>query len=250
MGAFEGGLSAVRKQMMQHAHMLRALMERHPGLDPKKGRRCADGVCNQAGEDNRNVARMASLFWLVCRGRSLGETIDPCVPRGCLLWRSRAGGPGRQGMLHLAGGVRQMTRAYVVSKASKAYRTDARMHDSSFSAFCEPGDADVSVGQKPWAGQPRTWSSVPGWLGKIEDVVCTATAEEGCRCTREGYPDREIVPVTNMRRKQDDLIFDRDEFSDPNPASRGWPDLNRPSERMEVSRREMPPDSTTVRLHC
>lgn len=74
VGAFGGSLSAVRADDLA-AHVIRALMERHPGLDPKKIDDVLMGCANQAGEDNRNVARMASLLaglpWSVP-----GETIN------------------------------------------------------------------------------------------------------------------------------------------------------------------------------
>ena len=103
VGAFGGSLSAVRADDLA-AHVLRALMERHPGLDPGKIDDVLMGCANQAGEDNRNVARMASLLaglpWSVP-----GETINRlCASGMSAVAQSRRAILAGEGDLFLAGG--------------------------------------------------------------------------------------------------------------------------------------------------
>ena len=132
IGNFGGTLSPVRADDLA-AHAIKGLMDRNPGLDFSKIEDVIMGCANQAGEDNRNVARMAGL--LAGLPSSVpGETVNRLCASGMasVIHASRAI-HSDAGDLFIAGGVEHMTRGpWVISKTSKAYGRDAQMHDSSF----------------------------------------------------------------------------------------------------------------------
>ncbi|HPF90283.1 MAG TPA: 3-oxoadipyl-CoA thiolase, partial [Flavobacteriales bacterium] len=132
IGSFTGSLSPVRADDLA-AHVIKALLERHTGLDPAAVDDVIMGCANQAGEDNRNVARMALLL----AGMPVtvpGETVN----RLCASGMSAVVQAGRaiaaeNGDLFIAGGVEHMTRGpWVMSKTSTPYGRDAQLFDSSF----------------------------------------------------------------------------------------------------------------------
>ena len=131
VGRYGGGLAQVRPDDLA-AHVLKALMERNPSLDPAAIDDVILGCANQAGEDNRNVARMAALL------AGLPETVPgSTVNRLCgsgldalgLAARSIRSGDTD---LMIAGGVESMSRApFVMGKAETAYSRAAEMHDTT-----------------------------------------------------------------------------------------------------------------------
>ena len=131
IGSFRGTLSAVRTDDLA-AHAIKSLIEKIPDLDWSKIDDVIMGCANQAGEDNRNVARMASLL----AGLSFsvpGETVNRLCASGmsATIHAMRAIRSG-EGDLFIASGVENMTRGpWVISKVSKPFGRDAQMHDSS-----------------------------------------------------------------------------------------------------------------------
>ena len=132
IGSFRGGLSSVRTDDLA-AHVIKSLMARHPDLDPALVDDVILGCANQAGEDNRNVARMALLLaglpWSVP-----GETVNRLCASGmsAVISANRAIHAG-DGDLFISGGVENMTRGpWVISKSDQPFGSGAEMHDSSF----------------------------------------------------------------------------------------------------------------------
>ena len=131
IGNLGGALSSVRADDLA-AHALAALLARHPALDPARIDDVILGCANQAGEDNRNVARMALLL----AGLPVtvpGETVNRLCASGlsavASAARSIAAGAGA---LYLAGGVESMTRApFVLSKGSTPFARDVQLFDTS-----------------------------------------------------------------------------------------------------------------------
>ena len=132
IGNFGGSLAALRADDLA-AQVLAGLLERHPNLDPESIEDVLLGCANQAGEDNRNVARMASLL----AGYPIevpGETVNRLCASGlaAAVNATRALRNG-EGNVYVAGGVEHMTRGpWVISKTSSAFGRDAQMYDSSF----------------------------------------------------------------------------------------------------------------------
>ena len=132
IGNFGGTLSPVRADDLA-AHVIKALISRNNHLDFKKVEDVILGCANQAGEDNRNVARMAALL-AGLPYEVPGETVNRLCASGMasVIHASRAIQTD-SGDLFISGGVEHMTRGpWVISKSSKAFGRDAQMHDSSF----------------------------------------------------------------------------------------------------------------------
>src|SRR5215217_5963835 len=131
VGNIGGGLSEVRADDLA-AHVIAELLRRNAALDPAQITDVILGNANQAGEDNRNVARMASLL----AGLPVtvpGETVN----RLCASGMSAVANAARavklgEGDFYIAGGVENMTRApYALSKAAKPFARDMEMFDTS-----------------------------------------------------------------------------------------------------------------------
>ena len=131
IGSLGGALSDVRTDDLA-AHAIRELLRRHAALDPDDITDVILGCANQAGEDNRNVARMASLLAGLPVGVP-GETVNRLCASGLSAIASAARGViVGDGDVYVAGGVESMTRApYVLSKASKPFARDMELYDSS-----------------------------------------------------------------------------------------------------------------------
>jgi acetyl-CoA acyltransferase len=131
IGSFGGALSEVRSDDMA-ALVIQRLLERHPNLDRAQIADVILGCANQAGEDNRNIARMAGL--LAGLPTSVpGETVNRLCASGmsAVVNAARAVQLG-DGDVYIAGGVESMTRApYVLSKSGKAFARDAQLFDTS-----------------------------------------------------------------------------------------------------------------------
>jgi acetyl-CoA acyltransferase len=132
IGNFGGTLSPVRTDDLG-AIVMKELVSRNPSLNTEEIEDVLYGCANQAGEDNRNVARMCSL--LAGLPYSIGgETVNRLCASGMAstINGARAIKIG-DGDIYLTGGVEHMTRApWVISKASQPFGRDAQMHDSSF----------------------------------------------------------------------------------------------------------------------
>src|SRR5450759_5773674 len=131
IGSFAGSLSRVRADDLA-AHVIARLVERHPSVEPERITDVIFGCANQAGEDNRNVARMAAL--LAGLPTSVpGETVNRLCASGmaAIANAARAIKTG-EGDVFIAGGVESMTRSpYVLSKASKPFARDMELFDTT-----------------------------------------------------------------------------------------------------------------------
>jgi acetyl-CoA acetyltransferase family protein len=131
IGTFAGSLSESRPDDLA-ALTIRKLLERQPNLDPARITDVILGCANQAGEDNRNVARMALLL----AGLPVtvpGETVNRLCASGMTAVASAARGARTgDGDLYIAGGVESMTRApYAMSKSAKPFARDVEIFDTS-----------------------------------------------------------------------------------------------------------------------
>jgi 3-oxoadipyl-CoA thiolase len=132
IGRFGGKLSSVRPDDLL-ATVIRALVERHPSIDPTAIEDVIAGAANQAGEDNRNVARMAALL-AGLPTTVAGSTVNRLCASGlqAIMDAARAIQCG-EGLLYIAGGVESMTRApFVTAKADSAWSRKMETYDSSF----------------------------------------------------------------------------------------------------------------------
>src|SRR5258707_3122651 len=131
VGNIGGQLAGVRADDMA-AHVISSLLKRHTSIDPERIADVILGCANQAGEDNRNVARMALLL----AGLPVtvpGETVNRLCASGLSAVASAARGVKvGEGDYYIAGGVESMTRApYVVSKGATPFARDLQFFDTS-----------------------------------------------------------------------------------------------------------------------
>lgn len=210
-GRFGGALASVRADDLA-AIPLKALLERHPGLDPALIDDVIYGCANQAGEDNRNVARMALLL------AGLPESVPgSTVNRLCGSSLDAIGIAARaiksgETQLMIAGGVESMSRApFVMGKAENAFSRNMKIEDTTI------GWRFINAQMKTRYGvdsMPETAENVAQEFGisradqdafALRSQLRTAAAQE------QGLFAQELIPVTVSQKKGDPLIFREDE---------------------------------------
>ena len=215
IGNFGGTLSPVRVDDLA-ATVLKALVEKHPNLDLKLIEEIILGCANQAGEDNRNVARMAGLLAGLPIEVS-AETVNILCASGMAAtvnaMRAIKGGAGD---IYIAGGVEHMTRGpWVISKTSSAFGRDAQMFDSSFGwRFINPKLEEVydvdSMGMTA-----ENLVEKYGIEREAQDKFSAWSQEKAAKAIASGRFKEEIVPVVIPQKKKDAIVFEKDEFSRP-----------------------------------
>ena len=215
IGSFGGTLSPVRADDLG-AIAIKGLMDRHPNLDPLLIEDVIMGCANQAGEDNRNVARMSSL--LAGLPYQLGgETVNRLCASGmaATINASRAIKDGA-GDIYIAGGVEHMTRGpWVISKTSTAFGRDAQMFDSSFGwRFINPKMEEL-YGVDSMGGTAENLAELYKIDRNSQDKFAAWSQEKAAKAMQAGRFQEEIIPVVIPQKKKDAIIFDKDEFARP-----------------------------------
>src|SRR5690606_30871611 len=214
IGRFGGGLSAVRADDLA-ATPIRALLERNSQLDPAAIDEVFLGSANQAGEDNRNVARMAALLAGLPESVT-GVTLNRLCASGMdavgSAFRAIASGEIE---LAIAGGVESMSRApYVMGKADSAFGRTQKIEDTTI------GWRFINPRMKEMYGvdaMPETADNVAEeWQVSREDQDAFAlrSQQRTAKAQAAGFFAEEIVPVVVKGRKGDTLI-DTDEHPRP-----------------------------------
>jgi 3-oxoadipyl-CoA thiolase len=216
IGSFGGSLSSVRADDLA-ATAIKGLMERHPNLDFSKIEDVILGCANQAGEDNRNVARMAGLL-AGLPVEVAGETVNRLCASGmaAVVNASRAIKDGA-GDLYIAGGVEHMTRGpWVISKTSSAYGRDAQMFDSSFGwRFINPKMEEI-YGVDSMGMTAENLVEKYDIEREAQDQFACWSQEKTAKAKANGVFDEEIIPVSIPQKKKDPIVFTADEFARPN----------------------------------
>jgi 3-oxoadipyl-CoA thiolase len=210
-GRYGGALSAVRADDLG-AIPIRALLARHPELDPAAIDDVLYGCANQAGEDNRNVARMSGLLaglpesvGGVTLNRLCGSGLNAV---GAAAQAIRAGEAG----LLIAGGVESMSRApFVMPKATSAFARDNAVYDTTI------GWRFVNPQMKKLYGvdsMPETAENVADDF-KIsradQDAMALRSQLNAVAAQKRGFFDAEITPVTVPQKKGDAIVVAKDE---------------------------------------
>ncbi|ORE94156.1 beta-ketoadipyl CoA thiolase [Stappia sp. 22II-S9-Z10] len=211
IGRYGGALSAVRPDDLL-AHAITALLARVPGLDPAAIDDAIMGCANQAGEDNRNVARMAVLL------AGLPDTVPGAtINRLCGSGLDAIGIAARlvrsgDADVVLAGGVESMSRApFVMGKADTAFSRNAEMYDTTI------GWRFVNAAMKARYGidsMPETAENVAEafQIGREDQDAFAARSQARAIAARaSGRLAREIVPVEIRQRKGDPIVVAEDE---------------------------------------
>lgn len=215
IGNFGGTLAPVRTDDLA-AIPIRELMKRNPNVDPEAFEDLIFGCANQAGEDNRNVARMALLLaglpWSVG-----GETVNRLCSSGMAstINAARAIQTGN-GDLYISGGVEHMTRGpWVISKASKPFGRDSQMFDTSFGwRFINPKMQEL-YGTEGMGQTAENLVEMYGIEREAQDLFAYNSQMKAAKARESGRLAEEIVAVEIPQRKEDPIIFDQDEFIRP-----------------------------------
>jgi acetyl-CoA C-acetyltransferase len=211
IGRYGGSLSSVRTDDLG-AVPIRALMTRHAGLDWAAIDDVLYGCANQAGEDNRNVARMALLLAGLPQTVA-GATINRLCGSGldALGIAARAIRAG-EAHLMIAGGVESMSRApFVMPKADTAFSRNNAVYDTTI------GWRFVNRLMKERYGvdsMPETAENVAAEYGigrEAQDKMALASQLKAVAAQKSGFFDGEIAPVTIAQKKGDPIVVDRDE---------------------------------------
>ena len=211
IGRYAGALTSIRPDDLA-AVPLKALVERNPGIDWSALDDVILGCANQAGEDNRNVARMAALLGGLGQ-TAPGTTVNRLCGSGmdAVAMAARAIKAGEAGLI-VAGGVESMSRApFVMPKAENAFSRDNAVHDTTI------GWRFVNRALKAQFGidsMPETAENVADDFGisrEDQDRFAVESQRRAAAAQASGRFDAEIVPVTIARKKGDPLIVSRDE---------------------------------------
>lgn len=218
VGNFGGGLSQVRTDDLA-ATVIKELVKRNPEIPVEEIEDVILGCHNQAGEDNRNVARMAVL--LAGLPYTIpGETINRLCSSGMssIVNAARAIACG-DGDIYIAGGVEHMTRGpLVVSKPSKAFGTDSKMEDSSFGwRFVNPKMKEM-YGVDPMGITAENLVDLYHISREDQDLFSYNSQMKAAKAQENGRLAKEIMTVEIPQRKGDAVLFDKDEFVKPNSS--------------------------------
>lgn len=211
IGRYGGALSSVRPDDLG-AVPLRALMARNRAVDWDAVEDVIFGCANQAGEDNRNVARMSLLLAGLPVGVT-GTTINRLCGSGmdAVLMAARAIGSG-QADLMIAGGVESMSRApFVMPKADSAFSRDAQIYDTTIGwRFVNPA-MHAAYGSE---SMPQTGQNVADDFGisrEAQDEMALSSQLKAAKAQQRGRLALEITPLTIPQRKGDPRIVEIDE---------------------------------------
>jgi acetyl-CoA acyltransferase len=215
IGNFGGTLAGIRADDLA-AHVLKGLIERHPNIDPEAIEDIILGCANQAGEDNRNVARMAGLLSGLAI-KSGGETVNRLCASGmaAAINAARAIKDGA-GDLYIAGGVEHMTRGpWVISKTSSAFGRDAQMFDSSFGwRFINPRMEEL-YGVDGMGNTAENLAEKYHIEREAQDAFAEWSQRKAAAAQSKGVLAQEILPISIPQKKKEPICFEKDEFVKP-----------------------------------
>lgn len=211
IGRFGGSLSAVRPDDLG-AVPLKALMAEHQGVDWEAVDDVIFGNANQAGEDNRNVARMSLLLAGLPVGVP-GTTINRLCGSGmdAVIIAARAIKSGEAELI-IAGGTESMSRApFVLPKAETAFSRNAEIYDTTIGwRFINPSmKAQYGVDSMPETGENVAQEF--GISRQAQDAFAVRSQNKAIAAQQNGRLAREIVPVTIPQKKGAPVIIDKDE---------------------------------------
>ena len=218
IGSLGGTLATMRADDLA-AFAIKSLIDRHPNLDLNAIEDVILGCANQAGEDNRNIARMAGLLAGLPVGVA-GETVNRLCASGmaATINAARAIKDGA-GELYIAGGVEHMTRGpWVISKTSTAFGRDAQMYDSAF------GWRFINPKMEELYGVDSMGMTAENLVKKYsidredQDKFACWSQEKVAKAQAKGFFNGEIAPLTIPQKKKESIIFQKDEFARANTS--------------------------------
>ena len=211
IGRYGGVLSSIRADDLA-ALPIKALIERHPNVDFSKVDDVIVGCANQAGEDNRNIARMAGLLAGLgehAPGMTLNRLCGSGMDAIAVAANTIKGGCGD---LFIAGGAESMSRApFVMAKADKAFSRSAEIFDTTIGwRFVNPAlKAQYGVDSMPETGE--NVAEEFNISREDQDAFALRSQQRTAHAQEAGIFDDEIIPVTISQRRGDDIVVSRDE---------------------------------------
>lgn len=215
IGNYKGTLSAIRTDDLG-ALVISEIVKRNPNIPKEAYDDVIMGCANQAGEDNRNVARMSSLL----AGLPFtvpGETVNRLCSSGlsAIIHANRAIKAG-DGDLFISGGVENMTRGpYVIAKPSTGFGGDSKMYDSTF------GWRFINPKMKELYGADGMGNTAENLVEKYnisredQDKFSYWSQMKATKAQENGRLAKEIIAVKIPQRKKDPIQFSKDEFVKP-----------------------------------
>ncbi|NBV57340.1 MAG: acetyl-CoA C-acyltransferase [Bacteroidetes bacterium] len=211
VGKFGGTLASQRPDDLA-AEVIKSLMQRNPTIDPLDIEDVLLGAANQAGEDNRNVARMSLLLAglpYTVPGLTINRLCASSLQAIADVSKNIAVGYGD---IYIAGGVESMSRApFVLSKSDTAYSRTNKIYDTSIGwRFINP---KLSKMYHPYAMGETAENIVDKYqITRVEQDEFAHHSQVKYQNAHDlGKFSDEIIPITIPKRKSDDLIFDKDE---------------------------------------
>lgn len=218
IGNFKGSLASVRTDDLI-ASVIKNLIAKNPELPLDKIDDVIIGCANQAGEDNRNIARMALL--LAGLPQSVpGETVNRLCASGmsAVAQAMRAIKSG-EGDLFIAGGVEGMSRGpFVISKAESGFATDQKMYDSSFGwRFINP-EMEKTYGVEAMGKTAENLAEMYKISREEQDEFALNSQMKAKKAQESGRLAEEISDIQIPQRKGDPILVNKDEFIKPNSS--------------------------------
>nr|ADI16987.1 acetyl-CoA acetyltransferase [uncultured Sphingobacteriales bacterium HF0010_19H17] len=218
LGNFGGALATIRVDDLG-ALVIKTLMDRNPNVPKEAIEDVIMGCANQAGEDNRNIARM-SLLLAGLPYAVPGETVNRLCASGmsAIINASRVIQLGDADVM-LAGGAENMTRGpWVISKSSKPFGRDAQMFDSSFGWRFVNKKLDAMYGSEGMGSTAENLAEMYNISREDQDKFALNSQQKATKAQVEGRFDLETVSVEIPQRKKDPIIFSKDEFIKANSS--------------------------------
>jgi 3-oxoadipyl-CoA thiolase len=217
IGRYGGSLAGVRADDLAAAPIA-ALFQRYPHLDWSQLDDVILGCANQAGEDNRNVARMALLLAGLPQEVS-GSTVNRLCGSGmdAIGTAVRAVKSG-EGEFYLAGGVENMSRApFVVAKAEKAYSRDAGIYDTTIGWRMINPRMDLQYGTDALGDTAENVAEQYGVSREDQDAFALGSQQKAARAQASGRLAEEIVAVS-VKKGRESALFEADEHVRPDTS--------------------------------
>ena len=221
IGSFGGTLASVRPDDLA-ALVLKKLQEKNSNVDFSEVGDVIMGCANQAGEDNRNVARMSMLM----AGYPItvpGETINRLCASGLSAIANAARWiRGGEADLMVAGGVENMTRGpWIMSKTSTPYGRDAQLFDSSFGWRFINSKMKEMYGVDAMGETAENLADLHTISREDQDRFAFNSQQKASKSSLNGRFSKEIVPVEIPSKKGEPVLFSVDEFIKPNTTQDG-----------------------------
>ena len=218
IGNFKGQLAGVRTDDLI-ASVIKSLIAKNPQIPVDKIDDVIIGCANQAGEDNRNIARMAALL----AGLPVtipGETVNRLCASGmsAIAQASRAIKSG-EGDLFIAGGVEGMSRGpYVISKGESGFDNTQKMYDSSFGwRFINP-EMEKMYGTEAMGKTAENLAEIFQISREEQDEFALNSQMKAKKAQESGRLAEEISDILIPQRKGDAIVLNKDEFIKPNSS--------------------------------